>query len=105
MMTRSSHLSILRDGYFGYKDTLPHNYTIWKILGAQDYLGLPPHTTLTCPYNHTVCPTKKVIFGPQGCGALMDKKFIKKEFFSFLNICRASASKRILANQLEHKVY
>jgi len=29
-------------------------------------------------------PTKKAIFGPQGCGALRDKKFIKKEFFFFL---------------------
>ena len=46
---------------------------------------------------------KKPYWGPRAVGPLGAQISQKRSSF-FLNICGASASKRIIANQLEHKV-
>ena len=50
-------------------------------------------------------PTKKAILGPRALGPIGSQISQKRSSSFFWNICRASASKRIIANQLEHNVY
>ena len=66
-----------------------------------------------CPKLYTVfkgflcgleIPTKKAILRPRALGPLGSQISQKRSSSFFEKICRANASKRIIANQLEHKV-